>query len=100
MKISAFLLNIHLTTSQTSENFLKVLGRYNYPNNLSYNFTIHMLAFSVILGLRKMWFHRHTINTSLLKGVSLGLPSWVEKPSGQKFQPTYPRAPSGFAGPY
>jgi len=38
-----------------------------------------MMAFSVIFGIRKIWFHHHTINTKLLKGVSLDISSWAEK---------------------
>ena len=33
------------------------------------------MAFSIILGLRKIWVHHHTINARFLKGVFLGLSS-------------------------
>ena len=36
----------------------------------------------------------------LLKGVSLGLLLWAEKPSGHKLQSSHRRAPNGFASPY
>ena len=52
-----------------------------------------MLTFFVILSLRKILLPRHTIDTWLMKGLSLCLPS-------QAWQPAYGREPSGFAGLY
>ena len=47
-----------------------------------------------------MWFHRHTINTKLLREFQWAFPHEKKKPSEYKLQPTYRRDPSGFAGPY